>query len=163
MKKSIYLFFIALIGHLTGCSTEQPYSVKYLNAPGLTKPVGFSHVVEVSGGRTLYIAGIAPRDPMTGKIVGQGDLEAQSRQVFKNLGTILTASGAKMSDIVKLTTFVTSKNYSGFRNARRFYFPDDGQLPANKLAIVQGLALPDMMIEMEAIAVLPPKDQNNLG
>src|ERR1700712_1272795 len=95
------------------CGAQTHAAVTRINPPGLAKPAGYAHVVETRGGHTLYISGQVAFAP-DGKIVGEGDFAAQTRQVFENLRTALGAANATLDDIVKITVFVT----------------DVGQLPA---------------------------------
>src|SRR5262245_65241678 len=81
--------------------------VKRTNPPTLSKPTGYTHVVEVIGpGKIVYIAGQIALDK-DGKVVGGGDMKAQAEQVFKNLEAALAAAGAKFSDVVKMNTYIT--------------------------------------------------------
>jgi enamine deaminase RidA (YjgF/YER057c/UK114 family) len=115
-----------------------------------TKDRGYSHVAKV--GKTLYIAGQVARD-VRGKLVGKGDMEAQARQVYTNLRNILEESGGGLRNIVKTTTILTHYgNVEGYRKIRNEFFGDI--MPPNTLLIIESLASPDFMIEVEAIAVL---------
>src|SRR5260221_10752617 len=81
--------------------------VKRTNPPTLSKPTGYTHIVEVNGpGKTIYIAGQLALDK-DGNAVGTGNMKAQAEQVFKNLEAALTAAGAKFADVVKMNTFIT--------------------------------------------------------
>src|SRR5437763_9695864 len=81
--------------------------VKRTNPPTLSKPPGYTHIVEVTGpGKTIYISGQIALDK-DGNLVGAGNMKAQAEQVFKNLESALAAAGAKFSDVVKMNTFVT--------------------------------------------------------
>ena len=112
--------------------------------------VGYSHVARA--GHTLYIAGQVARD-REGRLVGKGDFEAQVRQVFTNLKNILDEVGGSMQNIAKMTTFLTHYNYiETFRGVRDEFFQEP--YPANTLLFVESLALPEFMVEIEAIAVL---------
>ncbi|MGE0059311.1 MAG: RidA family protein [Dehalococcoidia bacterium] len=119
------------------------------------KPTGFSHVVEATGSRIIYVSGQTPVD-VNGEVVGKGDLAAQAEQVYKNIQNCLAAHGATFADVVKTTTLVV--NYKpedrpiigAVRN--KFYNADE--LPASTLIGVQALAAPDFMIEIEAVAVI---------
>ncbi len=112
--------------------------------------VGYSHAAKA--GNTLYIAGQVAQD-VDGNLVGQGDFEAQVRQVYTNLKNIVEESGGSLQNIVKMTTFLTHYNYiETYRNVRNQYFPEP--CPPNTLLIIESLALPNYMIEVEAIAVL---------
>src|SRR5215470_9460003 len=75
-------------------------SVRFMNRA----PAGYSHVVEVKGGRTLYIAGQVSADA-SGSLVGAGDFRAQIRQVFSNLNSRLQEAGAQFKDVVKLNYY----------------------------------------------------------
>jgi enamine deaminase RidA (YjgF/YER057c/UK114 family) len=115
-----------------------------------TEDRGYSHVAKV--GKTLYIAGQVARD-VRGKLVGKGDVEAQARQVYTNLRNILEEAGGGLRNIVKTTTILTHYgNVEGYRKIRNEFFGDI--MPPNTLLIIESLASPDFMIEVEAIAVL---------
>jgi len=121
-----------------------------LNLTSVHPTDGYSHVAKA--GKTLYIAGQVAKD-LQGNLVGRGDFEAQARQVFTNLKNILEETGGSLNHIVKLTTFLTHFSFrSPYRNIRQAYFKEP--FPANTLLIVESLASPDYMIEVEAIAVL---------
>ena len=79
--------------------------IQRMNPPGLSTPTGYSHVVSARGGRTIYIAGQVALDAK-GQLVGDGDLAAQTRQVFANLEVALKAAGATFDDVVKLNTYM---------------------------------------------------------
>src|ERR1044071_2861512 len=75
--------------------------IKRTNPPTLSRPTGYTHVVEVSGPvKTIYIAGQVAVDK-DGTVVGANDMRAQAEQVFKNVEAALAAAGAKLTDIVK--------------------------------------------------------------
>ncbi len=112
--------------------------------------VGYSHVARA--GNTLYIAGQIAKDP-AGNIVGADDLETQVRQAHTNLKAILEEAGGSLGNVVKLTTFLTHYGYiEGYRKVRGEFFQEP--FPPNTLLIVESLAFPELMIEVEAIAVL---------
>jgi enamine deaminase RidA (YjgF/YER057c/UK114 family) len=112
--------------------------------------IGYSHAAK--SGNTLYVAGQVSQD-VEGKLVGKGDFETQVRQVYTNLTNILEESGGNLQNIVKMTTFLTHYNYiETYRSVRNEYFPEP--CPPNTLLIIESLALPDYMVEIEAIAVL---------
>src|SRR5437660_12132263 len=76
------------------------------NPPTLSKPTGYTHVVEASGGKTVYVSGQIALDK-DGKVVGEGDMKAQAEQVFKNLQAALAAARATFKDVVKMNTYTT--------------------------------------------------------
>ncbi len=125
--------------------------MRHINPPTLSPPRGYSHVVEVTGGRTIYVSGQIAVD-RDGRVVGAGDFEAQTRQVFENLKAALDAAGATLADVVKITMFVTDMSrLQTLRAVRDTYFT--GAPPASSLVEVSRLVLPELMVEIEAIAV----------
>ena len=127
--------------------------IKRTNPAPLSKPTGYTHVVEVTGpAKTVYIAGQIAFDK-EGKIVGAGDMAAQAEQVFKNLQSALEAAGAKFSDVVKMNTYITDMAKApAVREVRARYFGQTA--PASTLVQVVALARPELMLEIEVIAVV---------
>ena len=122
---------------------------------GVSPARGYSHVVSVSGERTVYIAGQIALDA-EGNIVGRGDLGAQARQVFKNLQAALAAAGATFADVVKMNTYVVNldpANLAPIREARAAFLPQANP-PASTLVGVTQLAMEGLLIEVEMIAVV---------
>lgn len=130
--------------------------VKRTNPPALSKPTGYTHIVEVTGpARTVYISGQIAFDT-DGKIVGAGDMKAQAEQVFKNLEIALTAAGAKFADIVKMNTYITDMSKAqAVRDVRTRYFGDT--TPASTFVQVAGLVRPELLLEIEVVAVVPQR------
>jgi len=127
---------------------------RFLNPDSVHKPVGYSHVAEVTSGRLVYIAGQVAVDP-SGKIVGEGDVSAQTRQVFENLKANLAAVKADFSTVIKLTYFLLDPaGIPAIRQIRDEYVNTQSP-PASTLVIVKGLARPEFLVEVEAVAVLP--------
>jgi enamine deaminase RidA (YjgF/YER057c/UK114 family) len=127
---------------------------QHLNPPGVATPTGYTHVVSGQG-RMVFIAG-QTATAKDGSTVGEGDLARQAEQVFQNLKTCLEAAGASFSDVVKMTTFIV--NYKPddraiYAAARQKAFAA-GDPPASTLVGVQALARPDLMIEIEATAIV---------
>ena len=128
-------------------------NVQYLNPPTLSSPTGYTHVVEVTRGRTIYISGQVSLDK-SGNVVGKGDFAAQTTQVFENLKTALAAAGATFDNVVKVTTFITDMVHRpALASIRSKYYGKNP--PASTLVQIGKLALEDFMIEIEAIAVVP--------
>jgi reactive intermediate/imine deaminase len=130
--------------------------VKRTNPPALSAPTGYTHIVEVTGpNKTIYISGQIAFDK-DGKLVGSGDMQAQAEQVFKNLEAALTAAGAKFSDVVKMNSYITDMSrIQAVRDVRARYFKDS--LPASTFVQVAGLVRPDLLLEIEVVAVLPAR------
>jgi enamine deaminase RidA (YjgF/YER057c/UK114 family) len=129
---------------------------RVFSPPQLPKPVGYSHVAEITGGKIFYIAGQVALDA-SGNIVGQGDYRAQLQQVFTNLKTALQAAGASFKNVVKLNYYIVdSVNRSEFFAYRevRDKFVDTANPPVATVVIVSGLFMPEFLVEIEAIAVV---------
>lgn len=117
---------------------------------GLHKPAYYSQVVVA--GNTVYLAGQTAVDAQ-GQVVGKGDAAAQAEQIFQNLQRALAAAGGGLEHIVKLTTYITDLAYrEGYNQVRQRYLKPP--MPASTLVVVKGLAHPDYLLEIEAVAVL---------
>jgi enamine deaminase RidA (YjgF/YER057c/UK114 family) len=116
-------------------------------------PLGYSHVVEVRGGRTLYIAGQLALDK-DGNLVGAGDFRAQVEQVFENLKTRLEEGNATFKDVVKLNYYITDgSDLLPVREVRNRYINTESP-PASTLVVVKRLVREEYLIEVEAVAVV---------
>ena len=122
----------------------------------LPPPTGYSHVAKVNKGTLVYIAGQVSSDA-SGALVGEGNLEAQVEQVFKNVKLALEAAGAGMADIVKLNTYlvaeVSQDDLPKMRAIRDRYLNKE-KPPASTLVVVSRLARPGWLIEIEAVAAI---------
>jgi reactive intermediate/imine deaminase len=122
--------------------------IRFLNPT----PAGYSQVVEVRGGRTLYISGQLALDSSY-NLVGAGDFAAQAKQVFANLKTRLDEAGASFNDVVKLNCYLLDvDNYQIVRDIRNAYVNREDP-PASTLVVVKQLFRPELLIEVDAIAV----------
>ena len=143
-----------------GAGTAQAQAtanVRYSNPPGMSSPPTYHHVVEVNGPhRTVYLAGQTGADA-TGK-VAEG-FRAQAVQVFENIKTALASVGGGFEHVVKLNSYLTNIEANGaeFREVRASYFPNRSALPASTLLQVPRLASTAYLLEVEVIAVLPPR------
>lgn len=128
--------------------------IKRTNPPELSKPTGYTHVVEATGPvKTIYISGQIAFDK-DGKLAGASDMKAQTEQVFANLEAALKAAGAKFSDVVKMNTYITDMSKApAVREVRARYFGGD-VTPASTLVRVVALARPELMVEIEVIAAV---------
>lgn len=132
--------------------------IQYINPDGLSKNPAFSQVVITQGnGKTIYIGG---QDAVNaeGEVVGKGNIAEQAEQVMKNLQTALSACGATFNNLVKLTIYIVQGQnlYSAFQASQK-YFDNLKNPPAISVLVVAGLANPDFLIEIEAIAFIPEK------
>ena len=146
------LRIFALLMLLPGALAAQA-NTRYINPPTLVKPNGYTHVVVGPDGRTAYVAGQVAYDS-TGQLIGGNDFQAQAERVFENLRRALAGAGGSLDDVVKTTTFVTDqKHVPALREIRAKYL-NRSRPPANTLVVVSGLARPDLLIEIEAVAML---------
>ncbi len=113
---------------------------------------GFSQAWRVDSAESvIFLAGQAPISA-DGQLVGAGDFEAQARQTFENIRTVLEQAGATFDDVVKVTVYLTDMSDLGvLARVRDQYLP--GAKPASTAVQVSALAQPGMMVEVEAIAV----------
>ena len=108
-----------------------------------------SQVVTVAGGTLVFVAGMTSRSEKDASPVHPGDMRAQIRQVCQNIGRALRSVGADFPDVVKTTTFTTDVD-------ERFkYFTRD--LPTSALIGVKRLSAPELMVEIEVMAVIPAR------
>lgn len=120
-------------------------------APSVHTPPGYSHAVRAGG--LLFVSGQVALDEQ-GAVVGAGDMGEQARQAFRNLGAVLAAAGASFADVVKLTYFVRDVSAVAAIRAARDEFVDTGNPPASTLVEVSRLFLPDLLVEIEAVATV---------
>jgi len=131
-------------------------SKEFFSPATLPPPRGYSHIAKVRGGTTVYLAGQVSSDA-SGKLVGEGDFEAQVEQVFRNLKLAVEAAGGTMADIVKLNTYLVAEvdqaEVPKLRAIRGRYLNAE-KPPASMLVVVSRLAQPGWLIEIEAVAVI---------
>lgn len=125
----------------------------FINPPGLVKPAGYTHVILAPDGRTVYVAGQVAFDSL-GNVVGAGDLRAQLEKVYTNLAVALASVGGSLKDVVKTTTYITDVSQIGAVREVRSRFLDATHPPANTLLGVAALARPELLVEIEAVAIL---------
>ncbi len=111
----------------------------------------FAPAVKKAG--LIFLSGSTAVDRNTGEFVGEGDIVAQTRQIYKNMQEILEAAGASMADIVQTSDYITTTvGYKETANIRRELFGDS--FPASSGFIVSALLNPKALIEIDAIAVV---------
>lgn len=109
----------------------------------------YTHVVK--SGNTVFIAGQVPLDT-NGELVGDGDIEAQTRQVLINLEAAVKAAGGTKGDIMAITTYILKRDdLPGLVKARQGFFDNP---PASTLCIISGLGRPEFLVEIEAKAIV---------
>ena len=128
---------------------------EFLNPAGLPVLPGFSQVVTATEGKIVFISGQVALDA-NNEVVGKGDLRAQVVQTFENLKGALAAVGATFDDVLKTNTYIV--NYTPdmigmVREVRSQYLPQE-KAPASTLIGVQALVFEELLIEIEAFALL---------
>jgi enamine deaminase RidA (YjgF/YER057c/UK114 family) len=129
-----------------------------INSAGAPQPLGaYSQAVKVRAGEFLYIAGQVALDA-SGTLVGAGDVAAQTRQVFHNIGQVLDRAGATFRNVVEFTTYLVGReSIPPFLTARSELLPifyPDGDYPPNTLLIISGLVREEFLVEIKAVAAL---------
>jgi enamine deaminase RidA (YjgF/YER057c/UK114 family) len=118
----------------------------------------YSHGMVATGGELVVVAGQVGVDA-DGRLVAPGDVAGQTRQALANVDAVLRAAGCSMRDVVRFQTFLThAADIDGFMRARRDAFPGyfpDGVYPPNTLLVVSRLVQPELLVEIEAMAVKP--------
>ena len=130
--------------------------VEYINPEPLHKNPAFTQVISVSGPvKTIYVGGQDAVDAQ-GIIVGKEDLKAQTAQVLANLREALAAAGAGPEHIIKWNMYLVQGQslQDGFQAFQQFWGLRPNP-PTITMAYVSGLANPDFLIEMDAVAVVP--------
>lgn len=126
----------------------------YFNPKELGTPRFYTHAVAITGGgRLVYVSGQVAYD-RDGKVVGKGDMRAQSAQVFENVTYALRAAGADWSDVVKMNGYMvgmTPANVTAYREVRAKYLK---ALPASTLVGVDRLVEEELLLEVEVVAAV---------
>ena len=131
-------------------------SKEFISPKTLIPPAGYSHIAKVNRGTIVYLAGQVSNDA-SGRLIGEGNFEAQVEQVFRNLKIAVEAAGGTMADIVKLNIYlvaaVDQAEVPKLRAIRNRYVNVESP-PASTLVVVSRLAQPGWLIEIEAVAAL---------
>ena len=162
MRVLPHLILLVIVG-TTACGTKHVYAE---SADGESKEAsnikrisptgrGFSQAVIATGQRHVFISGQVAINE-NGNLVGKGDLAAQTEQVLKNIEVWLRVSGATFDDLVRMTIYVVDydpEKREVMQRVRDRFIPSD-QGPASTLVGVSKLALDDLLVEIEAQAVI---------
>lgn len=119
--------------------------------PEVSERFGYSFGMKC--GRLLWVAGQVSMDEH-GIVVGHDDIEAQTRRVLERIHAILEAGGATMAHVVRTTTYITDRSYRPITNELRREYFDAPNYPTNTLVIVAGLAMPEYLVEIDAVAMV---------
>lgn len=133
-------------------------SIELINPPGIPEPLGYAQVGVATGSRTVYVSGQVARTA-DGSHVGPGDLAAQVEQAYVNLLAALAGAGATYADVAKVTVYVvdlTEEKLGPFVEGAMRVAETHGIDPTKPMTMVgvTSLAEPDLLVEVEAIAVL---------
>jgi len=126
---------------------------EFLTADARQRERAYSPAVKTAGGRTVYLAGYGAFQDETGKSYA-GDFDGQVRLSFARIRQTLEKAGGKLDDIVTMTVFITDMaNGTRFTQLRKEFF-EENHYPASALIGIKELARPEMMVEIQAIAVV---------
>lgn len=149
-----YVFFGYTANEKGKTVATDPTNIHFINPPTLSTPPGYTHVVEITRGRTIYIAGQVALD-QAGKIVGPHDFRAQTQQVFENLKAALAAVGTDFTSVVKLNMYVVDISQLPVLREVRDRYVNTVNPPASTLVEVRRLAHESFLLEIEAVAHIP--------
>lgn len=126
---------------------------EFLAADARQRERAYSPAVKINGGTTIYLAGHTGYQDEKGETY-PGNFDGQVRVAFERLRQTLVRAGGKLEDIVTMTVFITDmSNGTRFTQLRKDFFPE-GRYPASALIGIKELARPEMMVEIQAIAVV---------
>lgn len=134
---------------------SQPFEVVHAPGSEFQRSRAFSPAVITTGGRTVWLAGQTSSFDLEGKSIAH-DFEAQARTCFALIGKTLAGLGGSLEDLVTMTVFIKDPRHGdGLVNLRKELFPS-GKFPASALITVAHFARPEIMIEIQSVAVLKP-------
>lgn len=154
MKTILLIAFV----HVTTIALSQSEIVKFKVPSSVSAAKGYSHsaVIDLGTCQMIVLAGQVPIDK-EGNLVGKGDLAKQTEQVFLNIKNILSESGATMNDLIKLGIYMTDVSQLQSLRTVRDRFVNTQKPPVSTLVQVSKLFRDDVMIEIEATAIVPKK------
>jgi 2-iminobutanoate/2-iminopropanoate deaminase len=128
-----------------------PHTRRYIKGD-FPQTRGYSPAVITQGGTSVFLAGVTVSVDSNGKAL-TGDFEGQVREIFAKIAKTLEEAGGKLADMVTMTVFITDPRYGDrFTQLRREIFGDN--FPASALITVFGLARPELLVEVQGIAVI---------
>lgn len=129
-------------------------SVRFVSPETMPRPYGYSQVVEITGGKLVFVSGQVPLDNQN-QVVGVGDFAAQARRAFTNVQSALAAVGLTFAHVVKLEMFLTDISHLPLIRDVRDEFVNTANPPASTTVQVAALFHPDVLFEVDAVAVAP--------
>ena len=154
MKKHLYLILL----FISSAGFAQTSNVSFINPASVNTPKGYSQAVTVDLGKStmLILSGQVALDK-SGQLVGKDDISAQIQQVFTNIKNIVEAAGGNMNDVVKLNYYMIDVSQVQVLRSIRDKFVNTIHPPASTLVQVSKLFRDDILVEIEATAVIPKK------
>jgi len=154
--KNILMIVLLLINVSSLAQTNN--TVQFINPSTLSTPKGYSQaaVVDLGTSTMVIVSGQVALDS-TGNLVGKGDVGKQTEQVFANIQKVVTAAGGTMDNIVKLGYFTADVTQIAAIRTARDKFINTQHPPASTLVQVSKLFRDDILIEVEATAIIPKK------
>ena len=156
MKK--LLFFMILLLSIIGCTQSREPIVDFINPSSVSTPSGYSHsaIIDLGNCKMVILSGQVPVDNQ-GNLIGEGDFEKQTEQVFLNIKNVITEAGGTIDNIVNINIYMTDMSQiQKFRDIRsKFVNPENP--PSATLVQVSSLYRSEVMIEIEAIAIIPKR------
>ncbi|MGH6692999.1 MAG: RidA family protein, partial [Gammaproteobacteria bacterium] len=132
------------------------FRVRYSCPPDFYDPKSYSHVVEVEGGRLLFVSGQVPVNAQ--RQLATRDFREQVGKVYDNLETVLKSVGAGLENVVKTTTYLTDISQAKvFREVRDARFAHVKTRPASTTLVITSLVEPEFLLEIEVVAAVPAR------
>lgn len=136
--------------------TATRFRIRYSCPPDLYDPKSYSHVVEVEGGRLLFVSGQVPVNAQ--RQLTSRDFREQVGRVYDNLETVLRSVGAGFGNVVKTTNYLTDiAQAKVFREVRDARFAHVKTRPASTTVVITSLVEPEFLLEIEVIAAVPAR------
>jgi 2-iminobutanoate/2-iminopropanoate deaminase len=154
--KRIITWLPAIFFSLSLCAQQTPNNVQFFNPGGVSAPHGYSQtaIIDLGTCKMVIISGQVALDKQ-GNLVGKDDMSIQAGQVFLNIKSILDELRGSMDDIVKLGFYTTDVSQIQAIRAARDKYINVNNPPTSTLVQVSGLFRPDLLIEVEATAIIP--------
>lgn len=155
MPKRLMLFALALLAFASTAHADD-FAVEHLRPKGLLASPMFSQVTTVVEGKLIFVSGQVSWDDK-GKVLFPGDLRAQTRQTFQNMKIALAAAGATIDNVLKFNIYVVNLDREKWKmvGEERAKYINPEKAPASTMVGVPGLVLEELLIEIEAVAVIP--------
>ncbi len=149
-------FALTLILSAAALFSATSHAAEFMEQSEKIRGRTYSEGVATEGGRTIWLAGQTAITDPTGKDI-KGDAEAQARTAFAQIDEVLKRAGGSLKNIVNLTVYLTDvRNGAAFQKVRAEMFPDKNY-PASAQVTVTALAVPGMLVEIQAVAVIGDK------